>query len=243
MESTFSTSRFWPLKLSRTATLVQGRDNPPGQGGVMAYLRQELPLGANTIPLAAFSFMSGYLNAVAFTTCAIWCGFMTGNSVMLGLALARVSLGHRREAAFAINDAQATTALITFVFGIALARVGDLSIWSGPKPINPSSPVNQDLEKASQEPELGARPSASINDLADSGAPTRVGTPVAFSQIPRLIVPSAPTPGPSSPLDNSPTNTLPPAKLDPKPETPVAAALHEPDCGSSPEPCSKRFFS
>ncbi|KEP49912.1 putative transmembrane protein [Rhizoctonia solani 123E] len=223
MESTFSTSRFWPLKLSRTATLVQGRDNPPGQGGVMAYLRQELPLGANTIPLAAFSFMSGYLNAVAFTTCAIWCGFMTGNSVMLGLALARVSLGHRREAAFAINDAQATTALVTFVFGIALARVGDLSIWSGPKPINHSSPVNQDLEKASQ-PELGARPSASSNDLADSGAPTRVGTPVAFSQIPRLIVPSAPTPGPSSPLDNSPTNTLPPAKLDPKPETPAAPA-------------------
>ncbi|CAE6479974.1 unnamed protein product [Rhizoctonia solani] len=226
MESTFSTSRFWPLKLSRTATLVQGRDNPPGQGGVMAYLREELPLGANTIPLAAFSFMSGYLNAVAFTTCAIWCGFMTGNSVMLGLALARVSLGHRREAAFAINDAQATTALVTFVVGIALARVGDLSIWSGPKPINQSPPVNQDLEKASPEPELGVRPSASSNDLADSGAPTRVGTPVAFSQVPRLIVP-APTPGPSSPLDKSPTNTLPPAKLDsplPNPETPAAPA-------------------
>ncbi|CUA71286.1 hypothetical protein RSOLAG22IIIB_09459 [Rhizoctonia solani] len=212
IESTFSTSIFSPLRLARSTTLVQGRDNPPG--GVMAYLREELPSGANSIPLAAFAFMSGYLNAVTFTTCAIWCGFMTGNSVMLGLALARVSLGQRREAAFAINDAQATTALVTFVLGIALARIGDFSFWTGPKPIHQSAPVNQDLEKA---------PPSSED--CDSGAPTRVGTP-----IPRLIVPSEPIPGPSSasPLDKSPTHTLSPvAKLDSpisKSETPSAPA-------------------
>ncbi|CAE6430653.1 unnamed protein product [Rhizoctonia solani] len=249
MESTFSTSIFSPLRLSRTITLVQGRDNPPG--GVMAYLRQELPSGANSIPLAAYAFMSGYLNAVTFTTCAIWCGFMTGNSVMLGLALSRVSLGQRREAAFAMNDAQATTALITFVLGIALARVGDFSFWAGSKPINQTAPVNQDLEKGGTQgpapefesepapaPESSQRP-AEISDhldvrrvscdWADSGAPTRVGTPVPLTKGPRLVVPSAPIAGPSS--SNSPTATLrmgqsPVSKVDspvskPEPETPV----------------------
>ncbi|CAE6485129.1 unnamed protein product [Rhizoctonia solani] len=239
MESTFSTSIFSPLRLSRTITLVQGRDNPPGgsQGGVMAYLREELPSGASSIPLAAYAFMSGYLNAVTFTTCAIWCGFMTGNSVMLGLALARVSLGQRREAAFAINDAQATTALITFVIGIALARVGDFSFWSGPKPINQAAAANQSLEKASEDPELGLRPPApaesleprrTSRDWADSGAPTRVGTPIPFPHAPKLLVPSVPVSGPSSAQDNSPTTTLPPAaKLDSpvsKPETPLTPA-------------------
>jgi hypothetical protein len=64
MESTFSTSIFSPLRLSRTITLVQGRDNPPG--GVMAYLRQELPSGANSIPLAAYAFMSGYVSCTLY---------------------------------------------------------------------------------------------------------------------------------------------------------------------------------
>ncbi|KAH7334109.1 hypothetical protein B0J17DRAFT_771167 [Rhizoctonia solani] len=220
MESTFSASIFSPLRLSRTVTLVQGRDNPPGgaRGGVMAYMREELPSGANSIPLAAYAFMSGYLNAVTFTTCAIWCGFMTGNSVMLGLALARVSLGQRREAAFAINDAQATTALITFIIGIALARVGDFSFWAGSKPINQPAAVNQDLEKTSEDPELGLRPSEpfeprrSSRDWADSGAPTRVGTPIPFPHAPKLIVPSAPA---SAAKLDSPVS---------KPETPITPA-------------------
>ncbi|CAE6438558.1 unnamed protein product [Rhizoctonia solani] len=246
MESTFSTSIFSPLRLSRTITLVQGRDNPPG--GVLAYLRQELPSGANSIPLAAYAFMSGYLNAVTFTTCAIWCGFMTGNSVMLGLALSRVSLGQRREAAFAMNDAQATTALITFVLGIALARVGDFSFWAGSKPINQTTAVNQDLEKGVEGPEPEPEPSQrppetseqlevrrSSCDWADSGAPTRVGTPVPFSKGPRLVVPSAPISGPSSSSqERSPTATLRMGqslvvKIDspvskPEPQTPITPA-------------------
>ncbi|KAF8699624.1 hypothetical protein RHS03_07132, partial [Rhizoctonia solani] len=245
MESTFSTSIFSPLRLSRTITLVQGRDNPPGrQGGVLAYLRQELPLGANSIPLAAYAFMSGYLNAVTFTTCAIWCGFMTGNSVMLGLALSRVSLGQRRENAFAINDAQATTALITFVLGIALARVGDFSFWAGSKPINQTTPVNQDPEKGVEGPEPEQRPAETSGQLdvprsscdwADSGAPTRVGTPVPFAKGPKLVVPSAPIAGPSSTPERSPTDTIganinqpPVVKIDDsqvsKPETPITSA-------------------
>ncbi|CCO33528.1 hypothetical protein BN14_07610 [Rhizoctonia solani AG-1 IB] len=225
MESTFSTSIFSPLRLSRTITLVQGRDNPPG--GVMAYLRQELPSGANSIPLAAYAFMSGYLNAVTFTTCAIWCGFMTGNSVMLGLALSRVSLGQRREAAFAMNDAQATTALITFVLGIALARVGDFSFWASSKPINQTEPVNQDLEKGGAQgpaPEFESEPAPS-RDIGASGCAPRE---LRLGRL-GLVVPSAPIAGPSS--SNSPTATLrmgqsPVSKVDspvskPEPETPV----------------------
>ncbi|KAB5590433.1 hypothetical protein CTheo_6125 [Ceratobasidium theobromae] len=131
----------------------------------MKYLRQELPSGVNSIPLAAYAFMSGYLNAISFTTAAIWCGFMTGNSVMLGLALARVSLGHRREAAFAINDAQATTALVCFAIGIALGRVGDWEWWA---------------DKADDK--------SDVESGFGSAAPTRVGTPVG------KISPAIPSP-------------------------------------------------
>ncbi|KAF8753013.1 hypothetical protein RHS01_07409 [Rhizoctonia solani] len=165
------------------------------------------------------------LNAVTFTTCAIWCGFMTGNSVMLGLALSRVSLGQRRENAFAINDAQATTALITF-------------------PINQTTPVNQDPEKGVEGPEPEQRPAETSGQLdvprsscdwADSGAPTRVGTPVPFAKGPKLVVPSAPIAGPSSTPERSPTDTIganinqpPVVKIDDsqasKPETPITPA-------------------
>ncbi|KAG8728245.1 hypothetical protein FRC11_011531 [Ceratobasidium sp. 423] len=232
MESTFSTWIFSPLRLSRTVTLVHTRDDPDGtRGGVLAYLREELPAGVSSILIAAFAFMSGYLNAVTFTTWAIWCGFMTGNSVMLGLALARVSLGRWREGAFAMNDAQATAALIFFACGIALARVGDFSFWSGPKLISRAAAANQDLGKASGDPELGLRrpapeplqPPRPSSDWAGSGAPTRVGTPVPFTK--------ARASGPSSSLGKSPTDTLglaqfPVAKTDSpsKPETTITPA-------------------
>ncbi|KAG8706117.1 hypothetical protein FRC11_008500 [Ceratobasidium sp. 423] len=211
MASTVSTWIFSPWRLSRTVTLVQTRDDPGGtRGRMLAYLREELPAGARSIPIAAYAFMSGYLNAVTFTTCAIWCGFMTGNSVMLGLALARVSLGRRQGAAFAMNDTQATAALI-FAFGVAPARLPTKTLRRHPALLSLASAAR--------------RPSS---DWADSGAPTRVGTPVPFTKGPRLIVPSTPVSGPSSSLGKSPTDTLglaqsPIAKLDspPKPETTI----------------------
>ncbi|KAF8596668.1 hypothetical protein BDV93DRAFT_570833 [Ceratobasidium sp. AG-I] len=248
MESALSILR------SRTTTLdtTQPSNQPPrtereGQGGVWTYLREELPSGVNSIPLGMYAFMSGYLNAISFTTAAIWCGFMTGNSVILGLALARVSLGRRREEAFAIADAQATTALVCFIIGIALARLGDLSFWSA----RPSSPAPTPIsEKEKSRPSTDAprsrrdtdvernlRPSSDDVQWNESGAPTRVGTPVPFlhpfsgtsnGQVPRLVISNAQgsessTPSPTQTMNaNSPSsgaqNWQKEQKAEPKPE-------------------------
>ncbi|KAG8732953.1 hypothetical protein FRC10_000510 [Ceratobasidium sp. 414] len=209
-ESGLAPSLFSLLRPSRTftresrspATATMPADDGESKRGVWAYLREELPAGVDSVPLAMYAFMSGYLNAISFTTTAVWCGFMTGNSVILGLALARLSLGQRREDIFAIVDAQACTALVCFVIGIALARVGDFSFWS-----SRSVSMPRDEEKAevpaivysppTEDQGLRTLPRAS-EDWNDSGAPTRVGTPV-----PRLIIPagpSQPTPSPSPTL-------------------------------------------
>ncbi|KAG8709514.1 hypothetical protein FRC08_018298 [Ceratobasidium sp. 394] len=207
-ESNLAPSLFSLLRPSRTFTresrsppqaTTMPADDGESKRGVWAYVREELPSGVDSVPLAMYAFMSGYLNAISFTTTTVWCGFMTGNSVILGLALARLSLGQRREDVFAIVDAQACTALVCFVVGIALARIGDFSFWSGRSANKP-----RDEEKA-EVPVITCSPPAEEQELRptsedwnDSCAPTRVGTP-----IPRLIIPA----GPSQPI-SSPSPTV-----------------------------------
>ncbi|KAG8705370.1 hypothetical protein FRC09_002995 [Ceratobasidium sp. 395] len=217
---------------SRSPTTATMSPAEPRRGGVWAHLREELPSGVDSVPLAMYAFMSGYLNAISFTTTTVWCGFMTGNSVILGLALARLSLGHRREDVFAIVDAQACTALVCFVIGIALARVGDFSFWSGRRSPK-TNDLNDSQEKAVEVPaikfspppetrdqdedrdaELGLSPAAAARqseDWNDSGAPTRVGTPV-----PKLIIPSGPvSSAPSPTVTVREASSAPPSPITP----------------------------
>ncbi|QRV80935.1 hypothetical protein RhiJN_08950 [Ceratobasidium sp. AG-Ba] len=231
-ESNIAPSLFSLLRPSRTFTRESRSpatmDDVGRRGGVWAYMREELPSGVDSLPLAAYAFMSGYLNAVSFTTTTVWCGFMTGNSVILGLALARLSLGHRREDVFAKVDGQACTALVCFVIGIALARVGDFGFWSGrsnkigqPKPTDeekgkqvaepevqvPAITRSPPSNDQSQDPELGLRPPArKSEEWSESGAPTRVGTPIpsgSVGRMTRIVIPG----GPSS-VQPSPTGTV-----------------------------------
>jgi len=79
------------------------------------------------IPLAAYCFMTGWIDAVSFSAIFVWCAFQTGNSVQLALALARLfqgSPGHR-DSSFHLPDKQALTSLITFLFGAFIGRIGD----------------------------------------------------------------------------------------------------------------------
>ncbi|KAG9079546.1 hypothetical protein FRC06_007674 [Ceratobasidium sp. 370] len=206
-ESNLAPSFFSLLRPSRTftresrslATATMPADDGESKRGVWAYLREELPSGVDSVPLAMYAFMSGYLNAISFTTTTVWCGFMTGNSVILGLALARLSLGQRREDVFAVVDAQACTALVCFVIGIALARVGDFSFWSGRPMHKPRDEEKAEVPAITCSPPIDNQvpgPSLRVSEeWNDSGAPTRVGTPV-----PKLVIPagpSQPTPSPS----------------------------------------------
>ncbi|QRV95358.1 hypothetical protein RhiJN_23376 [Ceratobasidium sp. AG-Ba] len=241
-ESNIAPSLFSLLRPSRTFTRESRSpatmDDVGRTGGVWAHMREELPSGVDSLPLAAYAFMSGYLNAISFTTTTVWCGFMTGNSVILGLALARLSLGHRREDVFAKVDGQACTALVCFVIGIALARVGDFGFWSGrsnkTQELNPAdeekgkqvaepevqvpaitrSPPSDDH---SQDPELGLRPPVrKSEEWNESGAPTRVGTPIPSGSVgrtTRIVIPGDPLSA-----QPSPTGTV----KEPVPPTPPA---------------------
>ncbi|QRW09741.1 hypothetical protein RhiLY_08740 [Ceratobasidium sp. AG-Ba] len=188
------------------------------KGGVWAHMREELPSGVDSLPLAGYAFMSGYLNAISFTTTMVWCGFMTGNSVIVGVSLARLSLGHRREDVFAKVDSHARIALVCFVIGIALARVGDFAFWSGrsnkteePKPTDEEKGVqvvepeaqlpalirSPSSDDQSQNPELGLRPPVQkAEDWGESGAPTRAGTPIPSGSVGRrirIVIPGSPS--------------------------------------------------
>ncbi|OSD07841.1 hypothetical protein PYCCODRAFT_1401846 [Trametes coccinea BRFM310] len=81
----------------------------------------------STFPLAAYCFMTGFIDSVSFTAVFVWCGFQTGNSVQLALALARLFSGPpgQRDTSFHIADQQALTSVLTFIAGASLGRIGD----------------------------------------------------------------------------------------------------------------------
>ncbi|KAI0827006.1 hypothetical protein BC628DRAFT_1370319 [Trametes gibbosa] len=81
----------------------------------------------STFPLAAYCFMTGFIDSVSFTAIFVWCGFQTGNSVQLALALARLFSGPpgQRDTSFHLADQQALTSVLTFIAGASLGRIGD----------------------------------------------------------------------------------------------------------------------
>ncbi|KAI0065235.1 hypothetical protein BV25DRAFT_1799340 [Artomyces pyxidatus] len=95
--------------------------------GIRAYLMTDVDGELSTFPLAAYCFMTGFIDAVSFSAVFIWCAFQTGNTVQLSLALARLfegPAGHH-DGSFHIADKQALTSLFTFLFGAFLGRIGD----------------------------------------------------------------------------------------------------------------------
>ncbi|KAJ3834943.1 hypothetical protein F5878DRAFT_588789 [Lentinula raphanica] len=94
------------------------------------YLNTEVDPNQSTIPLAAFCFMTGFIDSISFSSVFVWCGFQTGNFVQLSLALARLfntntSPGGTVDHTFHKADQQALTSLIAFNIGAFLGRLGD----------------------------------------------------------------------------------------------------------------------
>ncbi|KAJ7042782.1 hypothetical protein C8F04DRAFT_1074777 [Mycena alexandri] len=93
------------------------------------HLNSDVDPARSTGPLAAFCFMTGFIDAISFTAIFVWCGFQTGNFAQLALALARLwepaASGSGRDTSFHIADKQALTSLISFNLGAFFGRVGD----------------------------------------------------------------------------------------------------------------------
>ncbi|KAJ7756223.1 hypothetical protein B0H16DRAFT_1674768 [Mycena metata] len=93
------------------------------------HLNSDVDPAKSTGPLAAFCFMTGFIDAISFTAIFVWCGFQTGNFAQLALALARLWEANPeapgRDTAFHMADKQALTSLISFALGAFFGRVGD----------------------------------------------------------------------------------------------------------------------
>ncbi|KAJ8522642.1 hypothetical protein ONZ45_g819 [Pleurotus djamor] len=147
---------------------------PLSTSSLWTYLNSEIDTSQATGPLAAFCFMTGFIDAISFSAIFVWCGFQTGNFVQLSLAIARlfeVSPSGFQDFSFHKADQQALCSLITFNMGAFLGRIGDrigaatrrwlvlgtfvqalftmaaaLAIWKSNQDVSdPNSPIRQSI--------------------------------------------------------------------------------------------------
>ncbi|KAI4524743.1 hypothetical protein K525DRAFT_262261 [Schizophyllum commune Loenen D] len=94
------------------------------QNTVSALLNGEVDPAHCTGVLAAFCFMTGFIDAISFSAVFVWCGFQTGNFIQLAVAIARLwEPGEPRY--FHKPDQQALASLIAFNAGAFIGRIGD----------------------------------------------------------------------------------------------------------------------
>ncbi|KAF8962279.1 hypothetical protein BDZ97DRAFT_1119657 [Flammula alnicola] len=91
------------------------------------YLMTDVDPKLTTGPLAAYCFMTGYIDVISFSAIFVWCGFQTGNFAQLAIAIARLFYGQPgfRDLTFHKADQQALCSLIAFNAGAFIGRVGD----------------------------------------------------------------------------------------------------------------------
>ncbi|EIN09328.1 hypothetical protein PUNSTDRAFT_102837 [Punctularia strigosozonata HHB-11173 SS5] len=92
------------------------------------YLMSEVNPELCSYPLAGFTFMTGYIDAVTFSAVGLWCGYQTGNSAQLAIAIARlfqVQPDGSYDLTFHMHDRLALASLITFCLGAIVGRMGD----------------------------------------------------------------------------------------------------------------------
>ncbi|KAG5651511.1 hypothetical protein H0H81_008376 [Sphagnurus paluster] len=110
--------------------------SPAAPSSFWEHLNSDVDPAQSTGPLAAFCFMTGYIDVVSFSAIYVWCGFQTGNFVQfslkdrsqqLALALARLFEGPKgfRDTTFHRADQQALCSLISFNAGAFVGRIGD----------------------------------------------------------------------------------------------------------------------
>ncbi|KAF5349167.1 hypothetical protein D9756_009465 [Leucocoprinus leucothites] len=109
---------------------LSGSDLERGQNNNLSlwqYLLKDVDPKQTTGPLAAYCFMTGYIDVISFSAIFVWCGFQTGNFAQLAIALARLFEGAPgfRDMSFHKADQQALCSLISFQLGAFFGRLGD----------------------------------------------------------------------------------------------------------------------
>ncbi|KAL1741323.1 hypothetical protein HDZ31DRAFT_76260 [Schizophyllum fasciatum] len=94
------------------------------QSSVVALLNGEVDPAHCTGILAAFCFMTGFIDAISFSAVFVWCGFQTGNFIQLAVAIARL-WEPTEPRYFHKPDQQALASLIAFNLGAFIGRIGD----------------------------------------------------------------------------------------------------------------------
>jgi hypothetical protein len=92
-----------------------------------SYLMADVDPAQTTAPLAAYCFMTGFIDVISFSAIFVWCGFQTGNFAQLAIALARLFEGSpgSQDHTFHKADQQALCSLISFNLGAFVGRIGD----------------------------------------------------------------------------------------------------------------------
>lgn len=101
----------------------------------LEHLRADVNPDKASFPLVWYCFMTGFVDAVSFSACFIWCAFQTGNTIQLGLAIARLFSGPVHDTHFRIADQQALVSVLTFLGGASIGRMTNMttSSYFGPR--------------------------------------------------------------------------------------------------------------
>ncbi|KAF8217740.1 hypothetical protein K438DRAFT_8975 [Mycena galopus ATCC 62051] len=108
---------------SQSSALLLLPKELPSRASWRDFLRAEVDPDHATAPLAAFCFMTGFIDAISFTAIFVWCGFQTGNFAQLALAAARMYRAQTID--ISISDLQALVSLLAFNLGAFFGRLGD----------------------------------------------------------------------------------------------------------------------
>jgi len=79
----------------------------------------------STAPLAAYCFMTGFIDVISFSAIFVWCGFQTGNFVQLVIALASLLFEGGLQHHTFHKTKQSLCSLISFNLGAFVGRIGD----------------------------------------------------------------------------------------------------------------------
>ncbi|EIN09300.1 hypothetical protein PUNSTDRAFT_52572 [Punctularia strigosozonata HHB-11173 SS5] len=117
-----------PASSKTSSTSYEQRHGRFTVAGAKAYLSENVNPDLSTYPLAAYCFMTGYIDILSFSAIFLWCGFQTGNSAQLAIALARLFQTQpdgSHDTSFRLPDRFALCSLLSFVAGAFVGRVGD----------------------------------------------------------------------------------------------------------------------
>ncbi|QRV95353.1 transmembrane protein [Ceratobasidium sp. AG-Ba] len=167
--------------------------------GRVGHMQQELPFGVDSLPLAAYAFVSGYLNAVSFTTATV---------IAEKTCLPKSTPNPAPHSSASLLESSSPESG-TLAFDLAVQTILEnqnrstkkrANNWLSPKSNSPAITRFPSSDDHNQGTELGLRPPVQkAEDWSESRAPSRVGTPIPSGSIGHMTRTSSLVPSPIPP--------------------------------------------